>query len=109
MKSLGIDIVDIDTVVRARFSKRLAEYFLTKNELSMLKKRADPAVYIASRFAAKEAVIKALAGNIKPHDFEIKNSKPPMVKFLLKKHRGLKVLLSISHSEKSAVGLACLL
>jgi holo-[acyl-carrier protein] synthase len=57
---LGIDVVEIDRIARSweRFGRAFAERILTRRELDGLP--AAPARYLAARFAAKEAAVKAL-------------------------------------------------
>lgn len=57
---LGLDIVEMSRIARAweRFGERFAEKILHPEELEALR---EPKVqYLASRFAAKEAAVKAL-------------------------------------------------
>lgn len=57
---LGIDVVELDRIERIwdRFGLRFARRILTSHELDRLPKNA--VAYLASRFAAKEAGVKAL-------------------------------------------------
>lgn len=57
---MGVDIVEIDRIKRTweRFGMRFAEKILHPDEISALKK--PEAQYLASRFAVKEAAVKAL-------------------------------------------------
>ena len=85
---IGIDIVEMTDIQNARFKKRLAEYFLTKKELLALPKGPREVPFLASRFAVKEAVIKAFPEKLKPHDFTVeKKGVRPFISFSLK-HRG---------------------
>ncbi|MDD4649562.1 MAG: holo-[acyl-carrier-protein] synthase [Desulfoplanes sp.] len=56
----GIDVVELDRIIRSytKFGKRFLKKILTTQEQNNLPKH--PAAYIASRFAAKEACVKAL-------------------------------------------------
>lgn len=56
----GIDIVEIDRIaaIYARHGARFAQKFLHPNELERLP--PNPCAYLGSRFAAKEAAVKAL-------------------------------------------------
>ncbi|RDV28086.1 holo-ACP synthase [Alteromonas aestuariivivens] len=62
---LGTDIVEIARVEQnlAR-TPRLAERVLTPFELEIFHQHTDPARYLAKRFAAKEAAVKALGTGI---------------------------------------------
>lgn len=57
---LGIDLVELARIRRSweRFGLRFAEKILHPVELSMLPR--NPVEFLASRFAAKEAAVKAL-------------------------------------------------
>ncbi|HDQ41709.1 MAG TPA: holo-[acyl-carrier-protein] synthase [Desulfonatronum sp.] len=57
---IGLDIVELDRIERIwqRFGLAFARRILTHGELRRIPER--PAAYLASRFAAKEAVVKAL-------------------------------------------------
>lgn len=59
---VGVDIVDIDRIRRAleRRGERFARRVLTDGEWPGYLRARDPAVYVADRFAAKEAFSKAL-------------------------------------------------
>lgn len=105
---IGIDIVEIERVKNIHLLPRFAEYFLTPTEIEYFKKSSDPTSFIASRFAVKEALIKAFPGTLKPHDFEIrKEGKKPAVGFLPPiKNRRYKAMVSISHSTRYAAGCA---
>lgn len=62
---LGTDIVQIDRIEAGLSrSKKLAERVLTSNELAVFLSHAQPARFLAKRFAAKEAAVKALGTGI---------------------------------------------
>ncbi|MBU88395.1 MAG: holo-[acyl-carrier-protein] synthase [SAR202 cluster bacterium] len=60
----GIDIIEIDRIagVQNRFPKRFLEKIYTPGEISYCRQRAPQ---LASRFAAKEATMKALGTGIR--------------------------------------------
>ena len=61
MIGIGIDLVDVQrfrTVLQRR--EKISERLFTKDELSYCNSAADPTERLAARFAAKEAVMKAL-------------------------------------------------
>jgi len=62
---LGIDLVDIDRVVRmlARGGERITARLLTEGEWAYCSRMHTPATHVAARLAAKEAAFKALAGS----------------------------------------------
>jgi len=59
---IGVDIAETERFERiyARFGGRIARRILTSNELKEFDRRKQPASYLATRFAAKEAAAKAL-------------------------------------------------
>lgn len=59
---IGADLVSIERVARAleRHGERFARRILTASEHAELQAATDPAAFLAKRFAAKEAVAKAL-------------------------------------------------
>lgn len=61
---LGIDVASIERIRRLldRHGARFAHRILTDGERDDLKGRVDQASAVAARFAAKEAVFKALGG-----------------------------------------------
>lgn len=75
MKGLGLDAVDIARfrAVLAR-TPSVAERMFTEAERASVNASADPAPRLAARFAAKEAVMKALGvglGSFALHDVEV--------------------------------------
>lgn len=62
---IGSDIVQIDRIEAALARhQRFAERILTPIEIAIFEKEAKPAAYLAKRFAAKEAIAKALGCGI---------------------------------------------
>lgn len=68
---IGVDCVEFARVRQITSLERFSEYFLGDKEIVALENSRDAAQFVASRFAAKEAVIKAFPGCLSPHDFEI--------------------------------------
>jgi len=65
--SVGIDIVDVARMGRLldRYGHRFVRRILGAGELAIFEQRLDRAVFLSGRFAAKEAVIKALGEYLK--------------------------------------------
>lgn len=62
---IGTDIVQINRVERQLVkSDRLAVRVLTENELAAFRKHNFPERFLAKRFAAKEAAVKAIGNGI---------------------------------------------
>lgn len=106
---VGIDIVELSRVAKARYLERVADFFFLPEELDLMQKSRDHVQFVASRLAAKEAVIKAFPGILRYHDFVIgtQNTKP-VVRFVHKQHKRYAVLLSIAHEENYSVSVAAL-
>ena len=120
--AIGIDIVEIKRLEKA--SKKWGKSFLnkvyTKRELSYSRSKRFPYQHLAARFAAKEAIFKAL-GEVET-DFvgwknvEILNDstgKPAVhwhgaAEISRKKRKIRNVVISLSHTENYAVASALL-
>ena len=62
MAGLGIDLLEVERLERALARRpRLAERLFTDGERAYAQTRARPAMHLAARFCAKEAVAKALS------------------------------------------------
>lgn len=112
---VGIDLIEIGRMERALERRpRLAGRLFTAGELETSQARRRPGRHLAARFAAKEAVIKALAaGGVSVSDIEIVGGgdSPPEAVLrgrALEAAAGRKVEISISHSELSATAIALL-
>ncbi len=115
---IGIDIVKFERVkhIHAEYGNRFNTQVLTQREQEIIPiKNRDE--FLAGRFAAKEAVIKALGvRNINLADIEIlndENGRPFIsnIQTLLDKagiSQSAHILVSISHERDTAVGLALL-
>jgi holo-[acyl-carrier protein] synthase len=104
---IGVDIVEMRRITGIRHVERFSEFFLSPHEQAQLANSVDKAGFIASRFAAKEAVIKAFPHTITAVDFEIrKNGVKPFVHFFNPAHRAYRVHVSLSHSTDYAAGYA---
>ena len=79
---VGIDLLEIDRMERAlRRHPRLAERVFTVAEREYAAARARPGRHLAARFAAKEAVVKALGlGGFELDDIEVVAGEPPTVR-----------------------------
>jgi holo-[acyl-carrier protein] synthase len=108
--------VDIESISRFKGHHKRDSSFLnkifTEAELDYCFSCSEPAQHLAARFAAKEAVIKALAGLKKAalgyRDVEITNDETgvPLANILKSGFDNLEVKLSLSHSKTQAVAFA---
>ncbi len=66
ISGIGVDIVETARIeqVLGRFGERFARRILTEDELIEFARRENGCRYLATRFAAKEAVAKALGTGI---------------------------------------------
>lgn len=104
---VGVDVVELCRFRGLRWPKRIAELVLTPVEYDSYSVHSDASLYLASRFALKEAVIKAYPGNLTYHDFEIaKAGKKPFVKFLFAREQTPRMHVSLSHSTDYVAGFA---
>jgi holo-[acyl-carrier protein] synthase len=117
---VGIDVCAVARMEGSlrRFGDRIWERVLSEPERRALEKRADRAVALAGRFAAKEAVVKALAGapGVGWHDLEVQGGsrQPPRMALhgparALAESMGVsRVHLSITHDAGVAAAVAIL-
>jgi len=110
---IGIDLIEIERLEGAlRRRPRLRERLFTPAELAYAEDRARPGQHLAARFAAKEAVIKALGGlALAPSEIEIEGGagEPPRVRLTgraAEAAAGREVAISLTHSRESAAAVA---
>jgi holo-[acyl-carrier protein] synthase len=62
IRGIGIDIIEVARIqaILSRYPERFLKRVFTSNEQAYCFKRKEPALHLAGRFAAKEAVVKAL-------------------------------------------------
>jgi holo-[acyl-carrier protein] synthase len=108
--SVGIDLIEIDRVERALERRpRLAERLFTQGELAYARERARPARHLAARFAAKEAVIKALGQGVPPREIEVVAGEPPRLELhgrAAEVAGDAEIAISLTHSRESAAAVA---
>ena len=87
---VGVDIAETERFEKlySRYGERIARRILTESEQAEFARRNNPASYLATRFAAKEAAAKALGTGfgcgVGYKSIEIKNNNQgrPMLKFI---------------------------
>lgn len=114
----GVDIIEIERVRKtfARWNSSFLRRIFTTREISYCENKRDPYPHYAARFAAKEALIKAMASRsfrrIRLSDIEIvadEGRERPQVKLsgnakeLAKTLEIDHIFVSISHSKQYAV------
>jgi holo-[acyl-carrier protein] synthase len=109
---VGIDLLEIDRLERAlERHPRLAERVFTRGERDYAEAHARPARHLAARFAAKEAVIKALglSGGFGLGEIEVVAGEQPIVRLSGRPAdaaAGRRVDISLTHSRDFAAAVA---
>ena len=116
--SVGIDLIEIERVAAAlaRHGQRFAERCFTPAERAYCEARPNPAQHYAGRFAAKEAVGKALGIGVHFTWREIEIAGPGKPRVVLSGASARRALaldaaeieLSITHSRGLAAAVAAL-
>jgi len=120
LDGLGIDLVEVGRIKRAhnRWGERFLRRVFTASERAYSMRKAHPEQSLAARFAAKEAVLKAigtgLSGGIRWTDVEVVNDRSgkPGVRLgerITRRIGDRRVLLTISHTKELAIAQAVLL
>lgn len=107
----GIDIIEIERIEKAlkRWGDAFLNHILNPEEIAYVKQFTHPAQHVAARFAAKEAIYKAISNDqtLTWKDITILKDENgrPICKF--KKGKGTDhITISISHSKNYAVANA---
>jgi holo-[acyl-carrier protein] synthase len=109
---LGIDLLEIGRMERAlERHPRLARRIFTDAELAYAAERGRPARHLAARFAAKEAVYKALGAGegFGLREIEVLAGEPPRVRLsgrAAEAAAGKRVDVSLTHSREFAAAVA---
>jgi holo-[acyl-carrier protein] synthase len=109
---IGIDLLEIRRLERAlERHPRLAERVFTEAERDYAAARARPGRHLAARFAAKEAVVKALglSDGFGLREVEIVAGEPPTARLLgraAEAAAGETVEVSLTHSRDFAAAVA---
>ena len=120
LDGLGVDLVEVGRIRRAcdRWGERFLRRVFTAGERAYCMRKAHPEQSLAARFAAKEAVLKAigtgLSGGIRWTDVEVVNERSgkPGVRLgerITRRIGDRTVLLTISHTKELAIAQAILL
>ena len=117
---VGVDIAELERIVRSysRFGDKFSSRILTPAEMALVPSGAIP--FLASRFAAKEAAVKALgtgfSGGITFQDIEIRSDAlgKPLLFFHNQAELRCRALgvrtahITLSHSRENAVAMVIL-
>jgi len=117
IRSIGLDIVDVSRIKKdlERFGDRFVKRILGEEETSTFVGRVDKEVFLAGRFAAKEAVIKGLSPFLEKRPsfnvIQIVNDTTGHPEMLLpaeiqKKLGKAKCILSLTHERNYAAAVA---
>lgn len=115
IKGIGSDIVEVSRIkrLRERYGARFLQKVYTRGETAYCESKSKPEVHFAGRFAAKEAIAKAVyqSGHndvIPLSDIEILNDPEgrPQVSFL-SSIKG-NCMVTISHEQSMAIAFAVL-
>lgn len=109
---VGIDLLEIERLERAlQRHPRLAKRVFSDGEREYAAARARPARHLAARFAAKEAVVKALGlkGGFGLGEIEVLAGEPPVVRLAghaAEVAAGRRIDVSLTHSRDFAAAVA---
>ncbi|MDE1920406.1 MAG: holo-ACP synthase [Candidatus Omnitrophica bacterium] len=110
MRGNGIDIIEVDRIQKAveRWGDAFLNYVFTDAEIKSARRFKFPYLHYAGRFAAKEAIFKAMGiPHLSWHDVTITNDPEgkPVCHFNNMEFKK-KILISISHSRDYAIASA---
>lgn len=120
IRGVGVDIIEVARIRRAveRFGERFLQRILHPAEVAYCRSFKDPAPHLAARFAAKEAVSKALGTGIGAalswQDMEVTHhpsGQPHLILHdagltLIEARGGGQIHLSLSHTLDHAAAVA---
>lgn len=114
IEGIGIDIVSNERIKKLyeNFGEKFLKRVFTENEINYCFSYSNPIPHLAGKFAAKEAIIKALGklAKLKLTNIEILNNKNGEPKALLTNTniKDKKILVTISHEKTHTVAFAIL-
>ncbi|MEK7248931.1 MAG: holo-ACP synthase [Bacteroidota bacterium] len=116
VKGIGVDIIEIERIEKSirELGDRFLQKIFTPQEIAYCNSKPNTFQHFAARFAAKEALSKALAtgwaGEFRWKDVEVMNE--PSGKPVLVLHNSMKqvlakcsVFVSLSHSDHHVVAM----
>ena len=106
---IGVDLIEVKRIKRLAKNDRFLAKVFSKEEIRYCASRKNKYQHFAVRFAAKEAVWKALnRSGVRWRDISVEKSVSgrPEVHLRHKKFGAVTVMLSLSHTEKYAAASA---
>ncbi|GMO67867.1 MAG: holo-ACP synthase [Endomicrobiia bacterium] len=107
--NIGVDIEEIERFAECMKDKKYLERIFSNEEISYSIARKNSLQHLVARFAAKEAIWKALSSKNKKFvitDISIKNNKVGKPNVYIKNKRYKKIDISLSHTSKYVVAFA---
>ncbi|GHT38093.1 holo-[acyl-carrier-protein] synthase [Endomicrobiia bacterium] len=107
--NIGIDIEEVERFNKYVKDKKSLERIFSKEEVLYCLPKKNAAQHLAARFAAKEAVWKALSSKNKKFivtDVSIQNAKDGKPQVYIKNKKYKKIEVSLSHTNKYVVAVA---
>ena len=109
----GVDIVDVARIKKSieNYEKKFLDKIFSKDEQLYCFSKPNPYIHFSGKFAAKEAVLKAIlsSGSIKQLSFSnifILNDNNGAPKVKIKDLSNVAIKISISHTERQAIAFA---
>lgn len=120
---IGIDVVEVERISSSmdEFGERFAQKIFTESERNYCDGHKNPAIHYAARFAAKEAIAKAMGTGIGKElawlDIEIRrlpSGEPEVFLFgsgaaFAKRHKVREIKISLTHAQHYAAANAVVL
>lgn len=108
--NVGVDIVEIHRIAKQTHNRRFLDRVFTKEEVAYCRSRKNSAQHFAVRFAAKEAVWKAIGDPKLAHrSIQVRNradGKPEILFPRAFRKLARRVAVSLSHGREYAVAMA---
>jgi len=115
IRGIGSDIVEVSRIERLResYGSRFLKRVFTKGEVAYCESKEHPEIHFAGRFAAKEAIAKAVYQSgydkiIPFSDIEVLNDTEGRPQVSLLTHMRGNCLVTISHEHSMAIAFAIL-
>ncbi len=105
--NIGIDIVEVKRIAKLIRNKAFLKRVFTPQEIAYCSKKVNRAEHYGVRFAAKEAVRKALGmGGISLKNISVKNLPNGKPEALIKGKKRSSISISLSHTKEYAAAVA---